>query len=151
MNVLITGGTGLVGTRLSELLTAAGHAVAWLSRRPVPGGPYPTFQWDLAAGTIDPAAVPFADAIVNLAGASVSAGRWTAAREQELLASRLGSVALLGRELARPGHRVRALMGAQSQLVLGGQRVSAEKALARGFTFEYPALRGALRALYNRA
>lgn len=130
MNVLITGGTGLVGTRLSELLTAAGHAVAWLSRRPAPGGPYRTFEWDLAAGTLDPAAVPFADAVVNLAGASVSAGRWTAARKQELLASRLGSVALLRRALARPGHRVRTVLSASSIEVYGdpGDRLVAEAA-----------------------
>ena len=44
MNVFLPGGTGLVDTRLSALLTAARHAVAWLGRRPVPGGPYPTSQ-----------------------------------------------------------------------------------------------------------
>ncbi|TDN39198.1 TIGR01777 family protein [Hymenobacter sp. UV11] len=130
MNVLITGGTGLVGTRLSELLTAAGHTVAWLSRGVAAGVPYRTFRWDLAAGTLDPAAVPFADAVVNLAGASVSVGRWTAARKQELLASRLGSVALLRRELARPGHRVRTVLSASSIEVYGdpGDRLVAETA-----------------------
>ncbi|PJJ60559.1 TIGR01777 family oxidoreductase [Hymenobacter chitinivorans] len=114
MNVLITGGTGLVGTRLSAVLTEAGHHVAHLSRTLAPGSPYRTFQWDPAAGTIDPAAVPFAEAVVNLAGANVGEGKWTAARKQELLASRVDGLALLHRELTKPGHRVRTVVSASA-------------------------------------
>ncbi|WP_375419261.1 TIGR01777 family oxidoreductase [uncultured Hymenobacter sp.] len=119
MNVLITGGTGLIGTRLSELLAAAGHHVALLSREPAPGGPYRTFEWNPAAGTIDPAAVPFADVIVNLAGAGVAEGRWTAARKHALRASRVDSLTLLHRELARPGHHVRAVVSASAVGIYG--------------------------------
>ncbi len=114
MNILITGGTGLIGTRLAELLTAAGHAVALLSRTPTAGGPYLTLGWDPAADTIDPAAVPWADGIVNLAGANVGEGRWTDARKQELRASRLTGLAVLHRELARPGHHVRTVVSASA-------------------------------------
>ena len=114
MNVLITGGTGLVGTRLSAVFTEAGHHVAHVSRTLAPGSPYRTFQWDPAAGTIDLAAVPFADAVVNLAGANVGEGKWTTARKQELLASRVDGLALLHRELAKPGHRVRTVVSASA-------------------------------------
>ncbi len=114
MKILITGGTGLIGTRLSELLADGGHEVALLSREPARGGPHRTFRWDPTAGTIDPAAVPYADAIVNLAGANVGEGRWTDARKKELLASRLDSLALLTRELAKPGHRVGAVVSASA-------------------------------------
>ena len=114
MNILITGGTGLVGTRLSAVLTAAGHHVAHVSRTLAPGSSYRTFQWDPAAGTIDPAAVPFAEAVVNLAGANVGEGKWTTARKQELLASRVDGLALLHRELAKPGHRVRTIVSASA-------------------------------------
>jgi uncharacterized protein (TIGR01777 family) len=114
MNVLITGGTGLVGARLSAVLTEAGHRVAHLSRTPAPGGPCRTFQWNPAAGTIDPLAVPFADAVVNLAGANVGEGKWTAARKQELLAGRVDGLALLHRELAKPGHRVGTVVSASA-------------------------------------
>lgn len=114
MNILLTGGTGLVGTRLAAVLTEAGHEVALVSRTLAPGRPYRTFQWDPTAGTIDPAALPFADAVVNLAGANVSAGKWTAARKQELLTSRLDGLALLHRELAKPGHRVRTVLSASA-------------------------------------
>lgn len=114
MNVLITGGTGLVGTRLAALLTEAGHHVALLSRTVAPDTRYRTFQWDPAAGTIDPTAVPFADAVVNLAGANVGEGKWTAARKQELRASRVDGLALLHRELAQPGHHVRTVLSASA-------------------------------------
>ena len=114
MNILITGGSGLVGTRLSAVLTEAGHHVAHLSRTLASGNSWRTFQWDPAAGTIDPAAVPFADAVVNLAGANVGEGQWTAARKQELLASRVDSLNLLHRELAKSGHQVRTVVSASA-------------------------------------
>lgn len=114
MNVLITGGTGLIGTRLAEVLTQAGHEVALLGRASAPGRAYRTFGWDPAAGTIDPAAVPFADGIVHLAGANVSDGKWTESRKKELLASRLDGLAVLHRELARPGHHVRVVLAASA-------------------------------------
>jgi len=114
MNILITGGTGLVGTRLSAVLTAAGHHVAHVSRTLAPGSAYRTFQWDPAAGTIDPAAVPFAEAVVNLAGANVGEGQWTVARKQELLTSRVDGLTLLHRELAKAGHRVRTVVSASA-------------------------------------
>jgi uncharacterized protein (TIGR01777 family) len=130
MKVLITGGTGLVGTRLSELLLAAGHEVALLSREPSTKGPYKTFVWAPADGTIDPAAVPFADVVVNLAGANVGEGRWTEARKTELAASRLDSLALLHRELAKPGHRVQAVLSASAIGYYGntGDRLATEDA-----------------------
>lgn len=118
MRVLITGGTGLVGTRLSRLLTDAGHEVALLSRGGG-RGTYQTFRWDPAAGAIDAAAVPWADAVVNLAGANVGEGRWTDARKQELRASRLDGLALLHRELAKPGHRVRTVLSASAIGIYG--------------------------------
>lgn len=114
MNILITGGTGLVGTRLAAVLTEAGHRPALLSRTPAPSSPYRTFAWDPAAGTIDPAAVPFADAMVNLAGANVGEGKWTAVRKQELLASRVDGLRLLHCELAQPGHRVHTVISASA-------------------------------------
>lgn len=129
MKVLITGGTGLIGSRLAELLVAVGNEVALLSREPGRGGPYRTFQWDPTAGTIDPAAVPYAEVIVNLAGANVGEGRWTDARKKELLASRLDSLALLGRELAKPGHRVQVVLSASAIGIYGdtGARLVTEE------------------------
>ena len=119
MKVLITGGTGLIGTRLAEMLIDSGYEVALLSREPAKSSHFRSFRWDLGAGTIDEAAVPYADYIVSLAGASVADGKWTDERKREIMASRLGGLALLSRELAKPGHHVRAVISASAVGIYG--------------------------------
>ena len=114
MKVLITGGTGLIGTRLAEMLIDSGYEVALLSREPAKSSHFQGFRWNPRAGTIDEAAVPYADFIVNLAGASVSDGKWTDERKRDIMTSRLGGLALLHRELAKPGHHVRAFISASA-------------------------------------
>jgi uncharacterized protein (TIGR01777 family) len=117
--VLITGGTGLIGTRLAEMLIDSGFEVALLSREPAKTSHYRSFRWDPNAGTIDEAAIPYADYIINLAGSSVSDGKWTDERKRDIMTSRLGGLVLLHRELARPGHHVRAFISASAIGVYG--------------------------------
>ena len=119
MKVLITGGTGLIGTRLAEMLIDSGYEVALLSREPAKSSHFRGFRWDPQAGQIDEAAVPYADYIVSLAGASVSDGKWTDERKRDIMTSRLGGLALLSRELAKPGHHVRALISASAVGIYG--------------------------------
>ena len=119
MKVLITGGTGLIGTRLAEMLIDSGYEVALLSREPAKNSHFQSFRWDPQAGTIDEAAVPYADYIVSLAGASVADGKWTDERKREIMTSRLGGLALLSRELAKPGHHVQAVISASAVGIYG--------------------------------
>lgn len=119
MKVLITGGTGLIGSRLAELLIDGGHDVALLSREPAKSSHYRSFRWDPQAGTIDEAAIPYADYVVNLAGSPVSDGKWTDERKKDIMTSRLGGLALLRRELAKPGHHVQALLSASAIGIYG--------------------------------
>jgi len=119
MKVLITGGTGMIGQRLAELLIDSGHEVALLTREPSQSSHYKLFGWDPQAGTIDEAAVRYADCVVNLAGSSVAEGKWTAERKQEILRSRLDGLDLLYRELQRPGHHVRTLLSASAIGIYG--------------------------------
>ena len=116
--VLITGGTGLIGTRLAEMLIDSGYEVALLSREPAKSH-FRSFRWDPRAGTIDEAAVPYADYIVSLAGASVADGKWTDERKREIMTSRLGGLALLSRELAKPDHHVQAVISASAVGIYG--------------------------------
>ncbi|MBC8082994.1 MAG: TIGR01777 family protein [Hymenobacter sp.] len=116
--VLISGGTGMIGTRLAEMLIDAGYEVALLSRQPSTGH-YRSFRWDLRAGTLDEAAVPYADYVINLAGSSVSEGKWTEERKREILTSRLQGTALLARELAKVNHHVRAFISASAIGIYG--------------------------------
>ncbi|TGE22904.1 TIGR01777 family oxidoreductase [Hymenobacter metallicola] len=116
--VLITGGTGLIGTRLAEMLIDAGYEVALLSRTPSQSR-YRSFRWDPQHGTIDEAAVRYADHIINLAGSSVSEGKWTEERKRDIMTSRLGGTGLLVRELAKGGHHVRTFLSASAIGIYG--------------------------------
>lgn len=92
--VLITGGTGLVGGQLSELLNSKGYKVTHLSRNPTQKH-YQTFYWDIKKGEIDDEAITSADAVIHLAGAGVSDKRWTEDWKKEIYNSRIDSTQLL--------------------------------------------------------
>ncbi len=95
MKVLIAGGTGLIGSRLSYLLTKGGYEVAHLSRK-IGGNPqYPTYHWDPMKGQIDQDIVSQVDYIINLAGAGIADARWTPARKQLIIDSRVKGNELL--------------------------------------------------------
>jgi uncharacterized protein (TIGR01777 family) len=94
MNILITGGSGLLGQRLTQQLQAAGHEVVWLGRSGR-GNKVKTAVWNPAKGIIDQDAVNAADAIIHLAGANVAAEKWTARYKRVIIDSREQSGQLL--------------------------------------------------------
>lgn len=94
MQILIAGGTGLIGKALYTELTADGHDVTILSRNPDKARtsmPAETkfAQWDgkTAVGWGD--LVDGSDAIINLAGAGIADRRWSAARKAVVYQSRM--------------------------------------------------------------
>ena len=93
MRVLITGGTGMVGRALSANLVADGHEVIVLSRTPSKAKSLPAGvlvqQWDAKTATGWGHLADAADAIVNLAGENIGAGRWTDERKARIENSRL--------------------------------------------------------------
>ncbi|REG83610.1 TIGR01777 family oxidoreductase [Algoriphagus antarcticus] len=91
-NILISGGSGLIGHKITQLLELKGYSVAWLSRSKQKQR---SFIWDVEKQTIDPAAVDWADAIIHLAGAGVADKRWTDERKKLILDSRIQSTRLL--------------------------------------------------------
>jgi uncharacterized protein (TIGR01777 family) len=109
MKILVTGATGLVGTALVAALAREGHTVCRLVRSATKktGGTVGTFDvaWDPETGDLGGAAVG-AEAVVNLGGASIVAGRWTDARKKILRTSRVDStralIAALGKMNAKP-------------------------------------------------
>jgi hypothetical protein len=98
MKILVTGATGLVGTALVAALAREGHTVFRLVRSSTKttGGTVGTFDvaWDPETGNLGGAAVG-AEAVVNLGGASIVAGRWTDARKKILRTSRVDSTRAL--------------------------------------------------------
>lgn len=93
--VLITGGTGLLGMRISFLLKEQGIKVRHLSRTENLNATYPAYKWDLKAQTIDLKAFEGVDGIIHLAGAGIADGRWTQSRKKAILDSRVDSSTLL--------------------------------------------------------
>ncbi|MBI4348203.1 MAG: TIGR01777 family protein [Elusimicrobia bacterium] len=86
MRILVCGGTGFVGRHLCRHLAGLGHEVVVVSRAegPAPAGAARRVSWDKLLE-----AVESAEAVVNLSGAGVADGRWSARRKVELKASRL--------------------------------------------------------------
>lgn len=95
MRVVISGASGLIGTALSESLRSDGHEVTALVRR-APRGPFES-EWDPAAGVIDHDIVQSADAVVNLAGASIGSKRLTDSYKAVVKKSRVDSTELIAR------------------------------------------------------
>lgn len=113
--VLITGGTGLIGRALTQLLTEVGYKVIILTRRPdlQAGSPMVSYAgWDIIRQTIDVAALQQADYIVHLAGANVGDKRWTAARKKEIRHSRTQSSELLFNTLEKHPNKVKKIISA---------------------------------------
>jgi uncharacterized protein len=117
MKVLVTGSSGLVGTALVEELKRAGNTVVRLVR---PGSASTSrytegfdVEWNPETGALGGAAVG-ADAVVNLAGASIAGGRWTESRKKLLRSSRVDSTDALVNALARMAIRPRVLVSASA-------------------------------------
>lgn len=109
--VLVTGGTGLIGTALVKELVKKGHDIIILSRSARPAEKKISYaQWDPSRGQIDADAVKKADYIVHLAGANVADGRWTEKRKDEIVNSRVKSGQLLVKALAEIPNRVQAVI-----------------------------------------
>ncbi len=108
MKILVTGSTGLVGKPLVAALVKEGHSVCRLVRSETnvndDAGGF-NVAWNPATGELGGAAVG-ADAVVNLAGASIAEGRWTEKRKAELRSSRVDMtrvlIAALGKMSAKP-------------------------------------------------
>lgn len=94
-NILITGGTGLVGSALSRLLTEKGYSVAHLSREENLKAEFPAYAWSPSTGSIDPKAGENAQVIIHLAGAGVADKRWTAKRKNLIIESRVNGLKTL--------------------------------------------------------
>jgi len=92
MNILITGGTGLVGKYLATELRARKHEVRILSRSKSEK-PF-EFYWNLDEKIIDEKAFENIDSIIHLAGATVSK-KWTEDYKKELYSSRIDAANLL--------------------------------------------------------
>ncbi len=113
--ILITGGTGLLGHRLSTLLAAKGHKVNLFSRTSKPAQPYShVFVWDVEAQTMDEAALNGCDYIIHLAGSGIADKPWTEARKKDIVDSRVNSSNLLFNTLKNVPNAVKGVVSASA-------------------------------------
>jgi uncharacterized protein (TIGR01777 family) len=104
MRVVIAGGTGFLGRALTRVLDADAHRVTILTRRVT--GPSQV-AWDPAkANGAWTDTVSQADAVINLAGESITGGRWTPARKQALRDSRIGATRALAGTIAAAARNI---------------------------------------------
>jgi len=117
MKILVSGSSGLVGTALGSVLARGGHTVCRLVRPQSAVGEGATegfaVAWDPATGELGGAGVG-ADAVVNLAGASIADGRWTKQRKELLRASRIDTTRALVNALAKMNARPSVLVSASA-------------------------------------
>ena len=114
-NVLITGGTGLIGRRLTEILLQEGFSVSHLSRSGKNlNGKIKTYHWNPAKAELDDESIQHADYIINLAGSSIADGRWTAKRKEEICNSRVAGARLLAGRLKKLNHPLKAFISASA-------------------------------------
>jgi len=128
--IMITGGTGTVGKRLTEMLLAKGYAVIVVGRsgsaKPTSKGKSSNLssetnqsnlryaQWNVDAQTIEESAISAADYIIHLAGAGVADKRWSEARKNEIANSRINSCELIVKSLSMIPNKVKAVISASA-------------------------------------
>ncbi|WLR58380.1 TIGR01777 family oxidoreductase [Guptibacillus hwajinpoensis] len=116
MNIAITGGTGFVGSELTDSFVNDGHSVFILTRNPAnkpikKGVTYVKWLQDDAEPEKD---LPKIHAIVNLAGESINSGRWTEDRKQRILDSRISSTREIISIIQKLDHKPRVLVNASA-------------------------------------
>jgi len=98
--VLITGGSGLIGSNLVIRLAEKGYNIRVLSRTKLAVGGAELFLWDVDSGFIEEGALNGVDHIVHLAGTNIGEGRWSSGRKKSIIDSRVKSARILLKVIA---------------------------------------------------
>jgi len=118
--VLISGGTGFVGSYLSEYLINRGYKISILSRKLDQNTEdIHYYIWDVENNKIDKNCLHNVQIIIHLAGENVAASRWSDKRKTQLLESRLNSTLLLYNLLERETNTVNTFISASATGIYG--------------------------------
>lgn len=116
MKVLITGATGLIGSKLTELCHQQGWSVNYLTTRKekiVIQNNYKGFYWNPKKQVIDETCLQDVDVIIHLVGASVTQ-RWTPENKQEIFISRTQTTKLLYNAIKSGKHPIKKVVSASA-------------------------------------
>lgn len=112
MRILITGASGMIGDAIIPFLRMQGHQVLRLVRRS--GKNETEIFWNPARGELDTAKLEGIDAVIHLAGENVGGGRWTAARRERIMRSRVDTTRTLVLALAKLQRKPAAFISASA-------------------------------------
>lgn len=116
--VLITGGTGMIGSALTRALLQKGYEVIVLTRDPekqkTPSAGLSYAKWDVAKKYVDKDAITKADHIIHLAGEGIGDKRWTKRRKRKIVDSRVNGVELIMDSLVQNPNQVKTVVGASA-------------------------------------
>ncbi|GGE07435.1 hypothetical protein GCM10011571_05890 [Marinithermofilum abyssi] len=113
MRIAITGSSGLIGQELVRFFSRNGDEITRVVRHPQRDVRHRVTVWDWKQGKIEERALERQDAIIHLAGESIS-GRWSAKRKQLIRESRVKGTRLLTTTLSRLRHPPRVLLSASA-------------------------------------
>ncbi len=114
MKILIAGGSGLVGRKLTDVLQEQGYQVAWLSRNLSLKADVPIYECNYYSGKIDREAIKSADIIIHLAGANVGEARWSKKRQKLILDSRVKTAELIFNTLKDVEYQLKTFVSASA-------------------------------------
>jgi len=95
MRIVIAGGSGFIGQKLTELLLAKGHSIVILTRKDRSATDSISYVKWLEQGANPEKELGDVDAVINLAGVSINNGRWNANHQKEIYESRMSATAEL--------------------------------------------------------
>lgn len=114
MKFLITGGTGLIGKSIVQLLIEKNHHINVLSRKRVEDTKQVRYyQWSPKNQTIDFTCIDDVDVIINLAGENIF-GLWTKSKKKKILESRVKSLQLLKKLIKNRPNNVKQIISASA-------------------------------------
>lgn len=89
MKIVLAGGSGFIGQKLTDILLGKGHEIVILTRNDKqPSGKLTFVKW-LKEGTAPENEITNADVFINLAGVSINDGRWNADHQKQIYNSRM--------------------------------------------------------------
>ena len=121
MKVLITGGSGLLGSSLTKKLVSEKIEVVHLTREKSSKNDVKNYIWDWRNKEIDERCFTGVTHIVHLAGAGIAEKAWTQKRKNTIVKSRVLTTRLLHSKIKSNNHKIKAFISASAVGYYGAQ------------------------------